>query len=395
MQRLILILNLILFLPAIGFGSELSRNVHLRGNFDNCRIQFERNQTGHVAFIGGSITEMNGYRPMVCEFLQKRFPDTKFDFTAAGISSTCSTTGAFRLERDVLSKGPVDLFFIEFAVNDDQDAAHARRECIRGMEGIVRQVREHNPHADMVITYFVNPEMLETLQAGKTPLTSGSHETVAEQYGVTTVDLAKEVAEQITAGDLTWKVYGGTHPKPAGNRICADMISELLTQAWSKPLPPKASKQPHPLPEKPLDANHYGNGRFVSPEDAKIVRGWKWGIPNWTDLPGSKRSRFTDIDLLAADDPNAELELKFHGRAVGAYIVAGPDAGIVEASIDDEPFKPFDLFHRYSKGLHYPRSVIFAADLKPQDHTLRLRISNDANEQSVGHAMRIIQFEVN
>ena len=41
------------------------------------------------------------------------------------IASTCSTTGAFRLRDDVLIKGPVDLFFIEFAVNDDQDAGHA------------------------------------------------------------------------------------------------------------------------------------------------------------------------------------------------------------------------------------------------------------------------------
>ena len=31
-----------------------------------------------------------------------------------------STTGAFRLERDVLSAGPLDLLFVEFAVNDDQ-----------------------------------------------------------------------------------------------------------------------------------------------------------------------------------------------------------------------------------------------------------------------------------
>ena len=41
-----------------------------------------------------------------------------------GIASTCSVTGAHRLTRDVLSKGDVDLFFIEFAVNDDQDAGH-------------------------------------------------------------------------------------------------------------------------------------------------------------------------------------------------------------------------------------------------------------------------------
>ena len=145
-----------------------SRTSTWRGSLTNSRIQFEQKKVGHVAFMGGSITEMNGYRPLVCDLLKRRFPETKFTFTDAGIASTCSTTGAFRLATDVLAKGPVDLFFVEFAVNDDQDAGHARRECIRGMEGIIRHVRAHNPNADIVLIYFVNPAMLKTIQAEST-----------------------------------------------------------------------------------------------------------------------------------------------------------------------------------------------------------------------------------
>ena len=110
--------------PTFSKSAEPNRNIIRRGSYTNSQIKFEREKKGHVAFIGGSITEMNGYRPMVCEDLQKRYPDTKFSFTAAGISSTCSTTGAFRLNRDVLSKGPVDLFFIEFAVNIPEHDPH-------------------------------------------------------------------------------------------------------------------------------------------------------------------------------------------------------------------------------------------------------------------------------
>ena len=137
--------------------SVANANVRSRGNLTNCRLKFLREKQGHVAFIGGSITEMDGYRPMVCDMLRRRFPDTQFTFTNAGISSTCSTTGAFRLPTDVLSQGPVDLLFVEFAVNDDQDAHHSRAACIRGMEGIVRQSRRHNPHMDIVITYSLIP----------------------------------------------------------------------------------------------------------------------------------------------------------------------------------------------------------------------------------------------
>ncbi len=82
-----------------------NNNFILRSNFQNSRFEFENKKRGHVAFLGGSITEMNGYRSITCDMLKKRFPKTKFTFTNAGISSTCSDTGAFRLQRDVLSKG--------------------------------------------------------------------------------------------------------------------------------------------------------------------------------------------------------------------------------------------------------------------------------------------------
>jgi lysophospholipase L1-like esterase len=366
-------------------------NVQFRGNLANSRAQFEKTQKGHVAFMGGSITEMKGYRPMVCDILTKRFPDTAFTFTDAGISSTCSTTGAFRLESDVLSKGNVDLFFIEFAVNDDQDAAHSRDECIRGLEGIIRHARRANPNMDIVVTFFVNEGMLKKLQSGETPLTIEAHEAVAKHYAVSTINLAKETAEEITAGTLTWKDYGGVHPAPRGNGICASMIDELFNKAWKQPAK-DAPLTAHAMP-KPHDALNYEAGRFIDPKLAKIKNGWTLGVPDWKSLPGGKRERFTSIPILSATEPGAEVTLDFEGTAVGAFIVAGPDAGIAEASVDGSAFKQVNLFHNFSKGLHYPRTVMLGTDLKPGKHMLTLRIS--AETKSAGHAMRIMQFTAN
>ena len=371
---------------------SFGENVQSRGSLENSRIRCERDKTARVAFMGGSITEMNGYRPMVMEHLQKRFPDTKFEFVDAGISSTCSTTGAFRLPTDVLAKGPIDLFFVEFAVNDDQDAHHTREECIRGMEGIIRQTRKANPNTDIVLTYFVNEGMLATLQKGETPLTMEAHETVAKQYGVPTIHLGREVARQITSGTLTWQEYGGVHPAPFGNTICARMISELLDRQWSSPLAEQAQPKAHSLPT-PLDSFNYESGRFVDPARAVVKSGWTLGIPDWAHLPGGKRERFTKIPLLSATEAGAEMILEFEGTAIGAFLVAGPDAGIVEAGIDGSPVRKVDVYHSYSKGLHYPRTVMFADQLKPGKHTLTLRISSESN--SNGHAMRIIQFVAN
>ena len=380
--------------PIVAFVLKHTRpNVRLRGSLNNSRIRFQNQKQGHVAFIGGSITEMNGYRPMVCEGLKRHFPETEFTFTNAGISSTCSTTGAFRLAEDVLSRGPVDLFFIEFAVNDDQDAGHTREACVRGMEGILRQARRHNPNMDIVITHFVNPGMLAQLQAGKTPLSMRAHSDVAQHYQISTIHLAKEIAEQITDGKNTWQQFGGTHPKPYGNRICAGMIDQLLDRAWSEPLPDDAKLANHPAPDHPLDSLNYGDGRFVDLKQATVTSGWEIKTPDWKTLPGSKRSRFTSIPMLCTNQSGAELTLKFKGTAVGAYVVAGPDAGTLEACVDDGEFQTVNLYHRFSKGLHYPRTVMLATDLLAGEHTLTLRVANDT--KSAGHAARIIRFVAN
>ena len=77
---------------------------------------------------------------------------------------------AHRLQRDVLSKGSVDLLFIEFAVNDDQDAGHDLVHALRGMEGLIVQARRHNPNADIVVTHFANTGMMETIRKGEVPI---------------------------------------------------------------------------------------------------------------------------------------------------------------------------------------------------------------------------------
>jgi len=376
-----------------GAAAEFGDNVRLRGDFQNARIAFEREGKGTVAFLGGSITEMNGYRPLVIEILRRRFPKTAFTFINAGISSTCSTTGAFRLGTDVLGQGPVDLLFVEFAVNDDQDARHTREACIRGMEGIVRHARQAHPDLDIVMTFFVNEGMLRTLQQGETPLTVAAHTAVAEAYAVPTIHLAKEVASQITAGALTWQQYGGVHPAPHGNALCARMIDELFTRAWTRPLPKEVAKAPNLVPLTPLDPLSYAAGRFIDPAEAKVKQGWTWGVPEWPAIPGGKRARFTTLPMLCAETPGAELTLAFEGRAVGAYVVAGPDAGIVEASIDGGPFQQAELYHAFSKELHYPRTVMFTVDAAEGAHTLTLRVSGET--RAAGHAARIIQFVAN
>lgn len=377
-------------------------HVRLRGSLTNSAARFLRDRAGHVAFLGGSITEMEGYRPRVEAWLTAQFPQTQFQFTNAGIASTCSHTGAFRLQRDVLSQGPVDLLFVEFAVNDDQDAQHTAEGCLQGMEGIIRRVRQHNPAADIVMIHFVNPEMLSSVQEGREPLSSAQHELVARYYGVSSIDLPHEVADRISAGQLTWEQYGGTHPGPIGNQLTADLAAALLTAAWrsagtlpEKVLSGTTGVQPHPAPEQPLLATAFDAGDWLPHSAVQPLHGWTVGIPDWNTVTGTCRARFQRAEVLQADQPGAALQVSFRGRAIGAYVLAGPDAGQLEYRVDGGVWKTAELFHQHSRQLHYPRTLMLESVLPAGAHQLEVRVGAGQHPDSTGHAARIVSLVVN
>jgi pimeloyl-ACP methyl ester carboxylesterase/lysophospholipase L1-like esterase len=226
------------------------KNFTRRGEFTNSRIRFERERLGHVAFIGGSITEMNGYRPMVCEMLERRFPQTNFTFTQAGISSTCSDTGAFRLSKDVLSQGPLDMLFVEFAVNDDQDSKMNTKDALRGMEGVIAQARKHNPKVDIIMTFFANQNILDHLSKNKNPPSIAAHIKVAEHYGVSVNNLAQELSDLIKARkNGLEKIWGGSPKQVWEQDVCNDdrkFTAGCLVQTTCEECKIKSTPQSHP-----------------------------------------------------------------------------------------------------------------------------------------------------
>ncbi len=366
----------------------------LRRGLSNSQRKFSRGQSGRVAFLGGSITHNSGWRDQVCDDLQKRFPNTAFEFINAGIPSMGSTPGAFRLQRDVLSKGPIDLLFVEAAVNDSTNGRTAI-EQIRAMEGIIRHAQSANPDIDIVVMYFADPEKIGAIDRGGRPEVITNHETVAEYYDIPSLNLALEVSERILAREFTWKDdFVDLHPSPFGQELYSRSIARLLDEAWSESaISPEIHK--YSLPEIPLDEKNYAHGRLAGIEQVEISKGWQH-IDSWhpADKAGTRHG-FVDVPMLCADEPDAELHFQFHGKAVGIFVAAGPDAGIVEYSIDGTPFQERDLFTQWSRGLHLPWAYVLATDLDSGSHELVLRISAHKNEKSRGHAVRIAHFLVN
>jgi pimeloyl-ACP methyl ester carboxylesterase/lysophospholipase L1-like esterase len=371
---------------------ESEMSVNFRGNFDNCRIKFEREKKGSVAFLGGSITWNPGWREMVCEYLKKRFPSTEFQFINAGIPSTGSTPGAMRLSRDVLSKGPVDLLFEEAAVNDATNGVEPQQQ-LRGMEGIVNQAIRSNPYMDIVILYFADQEKMADYNNGKVPVVIGQHEKVAEHYSVPSINLAKEVNDRILNGEFTWRDdFKNLHPSPFGQNIYFRTIKYFLDSSWKNPM---AGGQKSRVLSGTIDPFSYINGHFETIRNARVITGW--GMKeNWQprdNLPG--RPGFVNVPVLETQQAGATLELKFKGTAIGLLVTSGPDAGIIEFSIDGSEFKKADQYTRWSSQLHLPWTIMLDDELPAGNHTLILRMSHDKNPDSNGNACRIQHFLIN
>ena len=137
------------------------------------------------------------------------------------------------MEREVLDRGKIDLLFEEAAVND-LAIGRTADEQVRGMEGIVRHARTANPDMDIVMMHFACPIKVEDYNQGKTPEVIASHESVAEHYGVASLDLTLEVTERINRGEFTWKDdFKSLHPSPFGQKLYAASIARLWDAAWA------------------------------------------------------------------------------------------------------------------------------------------------------------------
>lgn len=364
----------------------------LRAGLDNSRLVFEQTQRGRVAYLGGSITASPGWRDLTYDLLKKRFPDTAFEFINAGIGGTNSSFGAFRLQDDVFAKGPVDLLFLEFAVNDDGEPGGDNRR-LRAMEGIVRRARQLNPAIDILMLYFADTGKVEAYRKGETPKVIQDHEAVANHYGISAIYLAAEVTRRMDAGQFDWPQFSrdSCHPLERGHALYAECVDTLMQAAWTKAMPEGSKPRPHEMPA-PLDPLNYERGRFIPLDQAKPVNGWnriaQWDTEKKCNYGGA-------VDVLAAETAGAAIELDFEGTLIGISAIAGMDAGVIEVAIDGGPPQTLDLFDGYCAQFHRPVCRVLAEDLPQGPHRVRLTMSAQSNPESNGHAARILKFVAN
>ena len=336
-----------------------------------------------VAYFGGSITQGSGasqedktsYRALVGQWFTATFPQAAVANVNAAIGGTGSDLGAFRAGRDVLNHHP-DLVFVEFAVND---GGSPEAMIDRAMEGIVRQIRRHDPATDICFVYtFVVGQRDEVARTGLTRAMRRD-EIVAAHYGIPSVNMALPAARRLEGGTLTAADFSkdGVHPTDAGYRIYADAVIAFLESQRGRK---GAALSPRPLPP-PLRPDSLEHARMISPAQmAPYGAGWTTDTHNPTgSFP----------ELLVSDTPGATQTVAFSGPILAMFYVLGPDTGAFDYQIDGAAWQTLDPFDSFAKGYARSHYRLLADGLPNTAHTVTFKVRAEHNADSKGTWTRI------
>jgi len=367
----------------------------LREGLKNSRVKFEVEKKGRVVFFSGTITQYSGFRALVETDLKKRFPNTKFDFVSSGAYGIGTRYSPFRFTRDLLKDGPVDLLFVDAAF-DAYFVRYTPEECILGMEGVVRQARILNPNMDIIMMHIGGEEFTSEINSGKIPFPIEAHESVAEYYGVASLDLAKEVADRINAKEFTWKKdLLSIHLSQFGQELYAKAMGRLFDAAWKKPLSAGAGLSPYKFPEKPLNENSYFKGKIVNIKEVLPGEGFSF-VENWK--VGDKKGTIVEGPFLFSEKSGSTFKLKFEGTAVGVLAATSPDGGTIEFSIDGAASASLLTFYTGWNGRF--QAFVLKSGLVQGKHELVVKVSEKAGKNFLekkgnGSVVRIKEFLVN
>ena len=325
-----------------------------------------------IAYLGGSITAADGWRVKTTAWFRAQYPKADVIEINAAISGTGSDYGACRVAGDVLAQKP-DLVFMEHRVNGGGGFE------AKSMEGIVRQIWKANPHTDICLIYTISEGMLKGMKDGKPPRFGSIMETVANKYGIPSIDLGVEIAKREKAGTLIFKAKGwqngnlvfsndGTHPIEAGHAIYRDTVVRSMFQMMSGD-----KGTAHALPQ-PLEPHCWENATTLPIHNATLSAGWK-PIDPMTDAIYRNDSGRTAAMLrggMKSDRAGESITLKWHGTTLGFSDIPQGDAIEVEVTIDQAP--PIIIKRPQTEQSHAYARFFYLPEQAPGEHTAVMKI---------------------
>lgn len=235
--------------PPVDFSAKeyramVAKSLMSMGNNKRIKAAIEKAERGQdvtIAYIGGSITQGAGAKPInKGSYAYKSYLKFKemfgkgggenIHFVKAGVGGTPSELGMIRYERDILRDGTVtpDIVIVEFAVNDEGD--ETKGNCYESLCLKILSA-ENKPAVILLFSVFLNDWNLQDRLSPvgrhyNLPIVSVK-DAVVEQFKLT-----KEKGNIISKRQFFYDIY---HPTNDGHTVMADCISNLFSEIKNSP----------------------------------------------------------------------------------------------------------------------------------------------------------------
>jgi lysophospholipase L1-like esterase len=363
--------------PGASFAHDptTAEELRVRDGLPNFFAKLAAGGPVRVAYLGGSITAANGWRPKTLAWFRSQNPQADVIEINAAISGTGSDYGACRIETDVLSKQP-DLVFMEHRVNGGGGYE------AKSVEGIVRQVWKKNPRTDICLVYTLSLGMLKGLQEGRQTPFGVVMETVANTYGIPSIDLGVAIANREQTGGLVFKNDGpvagkmvfskdGTHPGDEGHEVYKEIIARsMLAMKDRGEGQPKA----HELPV-PLEARRWESAELLPVTRATLSSGWR-AVDTKTDVVYRDDFGRTEAMLRGAmkcDQAGETVTIKWNGTTIGFSDIPQGSGMEVEVTIDRAQ-APLTIKRPQTESIRRYARFFYLPEQSPGEHTAVLRV---------------------
>ena len=129
-----------------------------------------------------------------------------------------------------------------------------------------------------------------------------------------------------------------------------------------------------------VDTKDFSNPVFIAPDPPKPIKGWEM-------------TNVSEEKVLKGEYPGEIIKFRFKGTAIGILVYSDNNSGIIEYSLDGQPWFELDV---YSNKLDATlEGFTLDKDLKSRMHTLQIRIVEKRNPESSGTSIKLRSFYFN
>ncbi|GAE36115.1 SGNH/GDSL hydrolase family protein [Halalkalibacter akibai] len=271
------------------YRTMISKSLLSKGNNKRLKAAIEKAERGEevtIAYIGGSITQGAGAKPIHtnCYAYQsylkfkEMFGKDKGEnvhFVKAGVGGTPSQLGIIRYDRDILRNETVepDIIIVEFAVNDAGDETKGicyESLCLKIL------TNDHKPAVILLFSVFENDWNLQERLSPvglhyELPMVSVK-DAVVDQFR-----LPKGKGKIISKRQFFYDIY---HPTNDGHMIMADCLSYLFSEIKKS----ETDKNDITLDKTPVIGNDFTDIQLLDRKEFKNVATVDFGGFSNTDL---------------------------------------------------------------------------------------------------------------